>query len=149
MKKNGLLLLAMTFCLLACAGCSGQASESVVDTTATDVSVSQRNTEGTALSDSDVTLELAADETEVQVTQDYLITNTGEITVSADDIPDGVEIQLYLYTKTTDGDEPIMYATLTDSETSFVFSGLTSAQSYKVGAETDTLAESLTLTITD
>ncbi|MCD7946146.1 MAG: hypothetical protein LUF81_06045 [Clostridiales bacterium] len=146
MKKPVLLLLATTFCLLACAGCSGQTSENVVDTT--DISASQRNTEGIALSGNDVTLELAADETEVQITQDYLITNTGEITVSADSIPDGAEIQLYLYSNDA-GDEPIMYATLTDSETSVVFSGLTHALSYKVGAETDTLAESLSLTITD
>ncbi|MCD7802682.1 MAG: hypothetical protein LUH09_07280 [Clostridiales bacterium] len=146
MKKPFLLLLTMTFCLLACAGCSGQTSENAVDTT--DISASQRNTEGIALSDNDVTLELAADETEVQITQDYLSTNTAVITVSADSIPEGVEIQLYLYSNDA-GDEPIMYATLTDSETSFVFSGLTHALSYKVGAETDTLTESLSLTITD
>ncbi|MCD7881447.1 MAG: hypothetical protein LUG47_07290 [Clostridiales bacterium] len=146
MKKPFLLLLTMTFCLLACAGCSGQTSENAVDTT--DISASQRNTEGIALSDNDVTLELAADETKVQITQDYLTTNTAEITVFADSIPEGVEIQLYLYSNDA-GDEPIMYATLTDSETSFTFSGLTHALSYKVGAEADTLTESLSLTITD
>lgn len=106
------------------------------------------NVSGTKLSDGTITFEVNAEIKGIQVTDMSILTNTKTISISAEDIRDGVEISLFLY-NAENTDTPILYATLTSEKHSVDFSNLTSACAYKVGAEIMNADKSVTLTITD
>lgn len=106
------------------------------------------NVSGTELSEGSITFEVNAQIDEIQMTDISILTNTTEITISVEDIMDGVVILLFLY-KAESPVNPILYATLTDENTSVDFTNLTSACAYKVGAEIKNADQSVTLTITD
>lgn len=103
---------------------------------------------GVSLSKSNVDLELDPEADSIQVTKDSIVTNTKQIIVSADNIQSDTKIELYLYTAES-LDNPIGYATLSTEEKEAVFSNLTSAVSYIIGATISNSSSSVTLTISD
>lgn len=103
---------------------------------------------GFALSEGNVELEVDPDAEAVQVTQDFVMTNTKQIIVSVDNIQNDAEIQLFLYTADSP-DNPIGYETLSAEEKKAIFSNLTSAAAYKIGATISNTSDSAKLIISD
>lgn len=103
---------------------------------------------GVSLSTSNVNLELDPEEDSIQVTKDFILTNTKQIIVSVDNIQSNTKIELYLYTAES-LDNPIGYATLSTEEKEIAFTNLTSAVSYIIGATVSNSSSSVTLTISD
>ena len=83
-----------------------------------------------------------------QIADISIETNTTMISVTADDISGDAEISLFLY-YAEDLNNPILYEFLTKQDNSVDFTNLTSACTYKIGAEIKNSDHSVTLTITD
>ena len=122
MKKLTALFLAWV-CALSFAGCSA------TQNTFGKVEVNP-NIEGTQIADIRID------------------TNTTMISVTADDLSGDTEISLFLY-YAEDLNNPILYGFLTAQDNSVDFTNLTSACTYKIGAEIKNSDQSVTLTITD
>lgn len=103
---------------------------------------------GIALKNETVYLELDPTRGDIQLTKDSVLTNTMQITVSAEKITGDTKISLFLY-NADNMDAPILYATLTAKDKSVDFTNLTSRFAYKVGTEITSSNQSVTLTITD
>lgn len=91
-------------------------------------------------------LDAASDD--AQQTEEFLSTNTTKIVVSAENIEQSAEIELFLYSRESTT-EPILYAALSKSSTAVTFSNLTSATSYKVAGKISSGTAPVTLKITD
>lgn len=122
MKKLTALFLAWV-CVLSFAGC--RATQNTFGKVAVNP-----NIEGTQIAD--IRIE----------------TNTTMIRVTADDLSGDAEISLFLY-YAEDLNDPILYGFLTAQDNSVDFTNLTSACTYKIGAEIKNSDQSVTLTITD
>lgn len=83
-----------------------------------------------------------------QVADICIETNTTMIRVAADELSGDTEISLFLY-YAEDLNNPILYGFLTAQDNSVAFTNLTSACTYKLGAEIKNSDQSVTLTITD
>lgn len=83
-----------------------------------------------------------------QIADINIKTNTTMISVTADDISGDTEISLFLY-YAEDLNNPILYEFLTKQDNSVDFTNLTSACTYKIGAEIKNSDQSVMLTITD
>lgn len=103
---------------------------------------------GIALKDEAVYLEIDPTNNELQITEDRVLTNTMQITISAKEMKGDTQISLFLY-NADDMDAPILYATLTAKDQSVDFTNLTSRYAYKVGATIEGTDENVTLKITD
>ncbi len=104
--------------------------------------------ESIALGVQTVELCLDAASDDAQQTEEFLSTNTTKIVVSAENMEQSAEVELFLYSK-ENTTEPILYATLTKSTSTVTFSNLTSATAYKVAGKINNGTTSVTLTITD
>ena len=104
--------------------------------------------ESIALGVQTVELCLDAASDDAQQTEEFLSTNTTKIVVSAENMEQSAEVELFLYSK-ENTTEPILYATLTKSAATVTFSNLTSATAYKVAGKINNGTTSVTLTITD
>ena len=104
--------------------------------------------ESIALGVQTVELCLDAASDDAQQTEEFLSTNTTKIVVSAENMEQSAEVELFLYSK-ENTTEPILYATLTKSTSTVTFSNLTSATAYKVAGKINNVTTSVTLTITD
>lgn len=103
---------------------------------------------GVAISEGEVVLELTSKEDEILLTEDVLITNTTEINVSISGLSGDEEVTIYLYDAEY-MDHYIAATTLSATQSKFTFSNLISITGYRVGAKTENLSDSRTLTITD
>lgn len=103
---------------------------------------------GIALKDEAVYLEIDPTSNELQITEDSVLTNTMQITISAKKMKGDAKISLFLY-NADNIDTPILYATLTAEDRSVDFTNLTSRYAYKVGATIEGTDENVTLKITD
>lgn len=103
---------------------------------------------GIELKNETVYLEVVPTSTDIQLTEDSILTNTMQITVSADSITGDTKISLFLY-NADNLDTPILYATITKNDKSVDFTNLTSRFAYKVGATVEGTDENVTLKITD
>lgn len=83
-----------------------------------------------------------------QIADIRIETNTTMIRVAADELSGDTEISLFLY-YAEDLNNPILYGFLTAQDNSVAFTNLTSACTYKLGAEIKNSDQSVTLTITD
>lgn len=83
-----------------------------------------------------------------QIADISIETNTTMISITADDISGDTEISLFLY-NAEDLNNPILYGFLTEQDNSVDFTNLTSACTYKIGAEIKNSDQSVTLTITN
>ena len=137
MKKLIALVLALV-CVLGLIGC-GQKGQ--------DNDISENNTivSGVDLKE-DISFEVTADNTDIQLATDSFVTNTEQICVFADNLT--IEVKIYLY-NADDIETPIRTAKLSADENSVTFTGLTSRFAYKVGASAEGMADAITLTITD
>lgn len=143
--KNVLILvLVVAICLVVLSGCGSIKKE----TDWFSLRGNEVKREGISLQDADYETSIYPDVESIQVTQDYLFTNTKQIVVSVDDITKNVEIELFLYASASNSD-PIGYATLSDEERTAVFSNLSSSVDYKVGAAISNSSELVKLIITD
>lgn len=95
-----------------------------------------------------VYLEIDPTNSDIQLTEDSVLTNTTQISVSAEKITGDTKISLFLYNADS-MDTPILYATLTAKDKSVNFTGLTSRFAYKIGATIEGTTEGITLEITD
>lgn len=114
----------------------------------TSAAENQADISGIELSKGNVEFKIGKDVDGIQLSESSVITNTTKISVSANNISNNTEIEVFLYNADS-LDTPILYATLTKEERSVDFDGLTSRFSYKVGAEFKTTSEDILLTITD
>ena len=137
MKKLIALVLTL-ICVLGLIGC-GQKGQ--------DNDISENNTivSGVDLKE-DISFEVTADNTDIQLATDSFVTNTEQICVFADNLT--IEVKIYLY-NADDIETPIRTAKLSADENSVTFTGLTSRFAYKVGASAEGMADAITLTITD
>lgn len=144
-KKILSICFVLTICFTVFAGCT-QTNEDKKER----FSFGENGTEkiGVSLNEGNVELEVDPDAETVQVTQDFVMTNTKQIIVSVDNVQNDVEIQLFLYTADSP-DDPVGYATISAEEKKAIFSNLTSAAAYKIGATISNTSDSVKLTISD
>ena len=117
-----------------------------IDTFALDENSS--GVESIALGVQTVELCLDAASDDAQQTEEFLSTNTTKIVVSAENLEQSTEVELFLYSQESTT-EPILYATLSKSSAEVTFSNLTSATSYKVAGKISNGTAPITLKITD
>lgn len=145
-KKPWIIILVAATMSLLLMGAGIAISNYVVDTS----SYEENGFElpGIALKSETVCLEIDPTNSDIQLTEDSVLTNTTQITVSAEKITGDTKISLFLYNADS-MDTPILYATLTSKDKSVDFTNLTSACAYKVGATIEGTDEKVTLIITD
>ncbi len=143
MKKILALLLTL-ICVVGLASCN----TTISNTDKSSKADNNPNVSGMELADEIVELEINPDVDSPQITENNLITNTTQITVTADSVKDDEEILLYLY-NADDLDNPINYATLTEKNKSVDFTNLTSSCEYRIGATLKNSSKTVTLKITD
>lgn len=145
LKKSLVICLVAVVCLSIFSGC-GAANKTDEDQSS--FIENESSATGESLNMNSVKLELDPQDTSVQMIQDFVKTNTKQITVSADNIPTDTEIELFLYID-EDLDNPIACATLTNKSKEVVFTNLTSAAAYKVGATISNSSVSVEIIISD
>lgn len=144
MKKLCTLLTValLLFCFSAC---------SKLDTNNKDtsnISENSPNVSGIALSNNATELELNTSTEDVTLTPDSLLTNSTKITVTADSIASGNEVEVFLYLS-HDTEHYIATTTLTTAKKSVDFTNLTSSEEYKIGATLKNANEEIIIKITD
>ena len=143
--KKAIALVFVLILMLGFVACKSNETGDIDNFTPSENSSSA---ESVALGAQTVELCLDAASNDAQPTEEFLSTNTTKIVVSAENMEQSAEVELFLYSQESTT-EPILYATLSKSATEVSFSNLTSATSYKVAGKINNGTTSVTLTITD
>ena len=143
--KKAITLVFVLILMLGFVACKSNETGVVDNFTPSENSSSVKSV---ALGAQTVELCLDAASDEAQQTEEFLSTNTTKIVVSAENMEQSAEVELFLYSQESTT-EPILYATLSKSAAEVTFSNLTSATSYKVAGKINNGTTSVTLTITD
>lgn len=144
MKKIYTLLTVafLFFCVTACSELEANNKDTC------NVSENSPDVSGIALSNNATELELNTSTEDVTLTPDSLLTNSTKITVTADSIASGNEVEVFLYLS-HDTEHNIATATLTTAKKSVDFTNLTSSEEYKIGAALKNASETTIIKITD
>lgn len=143
--KKAIVLIFVLILMLGLAACKSNETGDIDNFTP---SKNSSSVESVALGMQTVELCLDAAFNDAQQTEDFLSTNTTKIVVSAENMEQSAEVELFLYSQESTTD-PIGYATLSKSAATVTFSNLTSAASYKVAGKINNGTAPITLTITD
>ena len=148
MKKHILLVIVtIMICFSVLAGCMNDPSGNK-DVEHAGNAENTFDFGGIELCNGSVALNLDPDAKENQLTEDFLRTNTKQITVSAETVPGSATIDVFLYSAES-ADEPIAFATISSSSKRAVFENLTFSAAYKVGAAMSGTSDTVSLTISD
>lgn len=144
MKKLCTLLTValLLFCFSACSKLDANNKDT------SNISENSPNVSGIALSNNATELELNTSTEDVTLTPDSLLTNSTKITVTADSIASGNEVEVFLYLS-HDTEHYIATTTLTTAKKSVDFTNLTSSEEYKIGATLKNANEEIIIKITD
>ena len=143
--KKAIVLIFVLILMLGLAACKSNETGDIDNSTPSENSSS---IESVALGTQTVELRLDAASDDAQQTEELLSTNTTKIVVSAENMEQSAEVELFLYSQESTTD-PIGYATLSKSNATATFTNLTSAASYKVAGKIINSTAPITLTITD
>ena len=143
--KKAIILVFVLILMLGFAACKSNETGDIDNFTPSENSSSVKSV---ALGAKSVELCLDAASDDAQQTEEFLSTNTTKIVVSAENMEQSAEVDLFLYSKES-STEPILYATLSKSTSEVTFSNLTSAMSYRVAGKINNGTTSVTLIITD
>ena len=145
MKRVIVLLLVI---VMLCVLISACATVSKIGEDFSPVEQNEQKIAGISLGNDPVVILVDSETDEMHFSQDALITNTTQITVSAETIPEKADIEVYLFF-TEDTEQYIAAASLSGDNVSVEFTNLTSAESYIVGVKGIKACDSIRVTITD
>lgn len=140
--------IALVFVLILMLGFVACKSNETGDIDNFTPSENNSSAESVALGTQSIELCLDAASNDAQQTEEFLSTNTTKIVVSAENMEQSTEVELFLYSQESTT-EPIGYATLSKNNTTVTFSNLTSATPYKVAGKISNGTAPITLKITD
>lgn len=140
--------IALVFVLILTLGLVACKSNETGDIDNFTPSENSSSAESVALGSQTVELCLDVASNDAKQTEEFLSTNTTKIVVSAENMEQSAEIELFLYSRESTT-EPILYAALSKSSAAVTFSNLTSATSYKVAGKISSGTAPVTLKITD